>query len=304
MFRLLSILLLAAPATQPAAAPTTGPTTRAATRAITPRKSSEEINRAILESHNLIAAAQFEDARKLLEPILKSDPYNPRLNLALGYSLLKLGNAKAALPKLERAYAAEPPVRTLVLTLASALQTENPMRGARILKEYMESKPQPDEELQNALGSILDHAAGDPKVNKENFYEECRAFYLAYDKRLVERHAHGEGHWGTQWIAADAADEKWKTLISREKTYVERRRTAELSTRATAAAKDQLQVVHNGFGLYSDRDRKKAADNYKAAVADEKRAYAALAKAEAALEKTEKPPFEKSIATPPFWQKE
>src|SRR2546423_8167158 len=100
-------------ATRPATAPATGPATRAASR-----PSQEAINLAILQSHNLIATGQYAEAVKLLEPLLRSAPNNPRLNLALGYSLVKLGKAKAGIPKLEIAYAAEPPVRTLVLTLA------------------------------------------------------------------------------------------------------------------------------------------------------------------------------------------
>jgi tetratricopeptide (TPR) repeat protein len=299
---LFSIQLSAAPlpATRPATVPAVRPTSR---------PTQESIDLAILQAHNLIAAAQYDDAVKLLDPLFKFAPNNPRLNLALGYCLLKLGKPKAAIPKLEIAYAAEPPVRTLVLALASALQTENPMRAARILKDYLADTAHPiDEELQNALGSVLNQAADDPKINREFFFDECRRFYMAYEDRLNEHRAAGkprvQKHWGAQWIDAADAEEKWKKVIAAEKRASETSRNAELATRTTAKAKDNLQIMHNGFGLYSTRDRRRAADDYKAAVATEERAHAAFEKAQEALDKTDKPPFEKKVPTPPFWQKE
>src|SRR5438105_5576123 len=54
-------------------------------------------------------------------------------------------------------------------------QQENPMRGAKLLKDYMSnSSRQPDEEVQNDFGAILNRAAMDPKVNKVAFFEEDR----------------------------------------------------------------------------------------------------------------------------------
>jgi tetratricopeptide (TPR) repeat protein len=295
---ILSAGATAAPATLPASTrPAASPTTRL---------TKEAAEHAIVRAYEMIGLDQFEDARKMLEPVMRVDPNGGRANLGMGYTLLRLGRTKEAIPALEKAYSAQPTDRTLVLTLAAALQEENPMRAARVLKEHMSASPgkAPDEELQNALFSVLNRAANDPKVNKEGFFEECKNFYMTYDQRLSEAHDHGEKHWGNTWIVAKDADKKWDVVITRQKAYAEASRNAELSTRNTAKAKDQLQFVNNGFGLHSERERRAAADDYKAATATEKKAYAAKERAEAALNKAEQPPFLKSIPVPPFWQKE
>jgi tetratricopeptide (TPR) repeat protein len=287
-----------APADAPKLA--TAPSTRPATRPAT-----VPAEHAITRAYELITADKFDEARAAVEPIVKREPSNARANLGYGYALLRLGRVKDALPALEKAYAAQPSDRTLVLTLASALQEENPMRGVRVLRDYMSTPSRPvDEELQNALGSILNRAAKDVKVNKEGFFQESREFYMTYDQRLNEAHGHGEKHWGAQWVPIKEAETKWNIVITRQKKYAEASRTAEISTQATAKAKDQLQFVNNGFGLHSTRERQRARTDYEAAVSTEKKAYQERERAEKALEKAEQPPFLKSVPTPPFWQKE
>ena len=288
----------AAPTDPPRA--TTAPATRPASRPAT-----EPAEHAITRAYELITADKFDEARAAIEPTVKRNPNNARANLGYGYALLRLGRVKEALPALEKAYAAQPNDRTLVLTLASALQDENPMRGVRILRDYMAAPGRPvDEELQNALGCVLNHAAKDVKVNKEGFFQESRDFYMTYDQRLSEAHGHGEKHWGAQWVPIKEAETKWNIVTTRQKKYAEASRAAEISTQGVAKAKDQLQFVNNGFGLHGTRERERARTDYIAAVRTEKNAYEEKRRAEQALEKAEQPPFLKTVPTPPFWQKE
>jgi hypothetical protein len=283
---------------KPAALPSTRPATR-------PAAATEPAEHVISRAYEMITADKFDEARAALEPLVKRDPNNARANLGYGYALLRIARVKDALPALEKAYAAQPADRTLVLTLASALQEENPMRGVRVLRDYMAAPARPvDEELQNALGSILNRAARDVKVNKEGFFQDSREFYMTYDQRLNEAHGRGEKHWGAQWIPAKDADKKWEIVTSRQKKFIEASKTAELSTRATAKAKDHLQFVNNGFGLHGTRERQRALDDYEGAVVTERHAYQEFKRAEQSLDKAEQPPFLKSVPTPPFWQKE
>jgi tetratricopeptide (TPR) repeat protein len=274
------------------------PTTRAA-------PTTEPVEHVVTRAYEMISAGQYDDARKILEPASRTSPTNARVSLGLGYSLLKLGRVKESLPQLEKAHAATPNDRTLMLALASALQDENPMRAARILKEYMSNASHPvDEELQNDLGSVLNRGGASTKVNKESFYEECRAFYMQYDQRLNEAHGGGQRHWGTQWVDSKEAQKKWDALVTHEKEYKSASKNAELATKAKDKAKDHLEELYNGFGLHSTAEYKQGKADYDASVAHEKTAYTELHKAETAMHHSEQPPFQKSIPTPPFWQKE
>ena len=109
-----------------------------------------------------------------------------------------------ASPLLNRAYKETPPAqktRALVhnRALLDLVQKTNPMRAMKDVYDYLATNSNPDEELSNLLGSLLDVAAQTPRLRDGPVYADAfREF--ARREQALERQRPGFRRWGPRWI--------------------------------------------------------------------------------------------------------
>lgn len=88
-------------------------------------------------------------------------------------------------------------------------ERSNPMRAARVLKDYLAKHPG-KEEAQNALGTALARVDSD---KWGSVYWDLKHFYADYDDALAQAKNDGNARWGTEWIFTAQAAEKWHDAI-------------------------------------------------------------------------------------------
>src|SRR3990172_4232574 len=91
---------------------------------------------------NLIKKGNYANARRLLEPLVKRNPKDPKLNYLIGYVSLQLEDYGAAIPALQIASAAAPQDMVVLKQLAIAeILGGKQDQGANILKHLTELSP-------------------------------------------------------------------------------------------------------------------------------------------------------------------
>ena len=251
--------------------------------------------RAALELSKWPAAIEAFRAAMRVDPKC-ADAYH-----GAGIAAYSGGNVKAAVEHLEKAYSLyDPPTRAAAFNLAAAHLKTNPMRTAKLAKEYL-SRPdaEEDEQFHNLMGRALFYAAG-PQARQNPLWQECKKVYLEYNATLAERRGGGRKRWGSEWVPAKVADGRWSQLESRVQA-VERLRVE--MTRAEARVKkahnDRYEMATD-MRLYSSREKREINRRYADAWKSEKSTRARLDSAEAHLSQTEKPPLPEAYRMRPM----
>lgn len=250
---------------------------------------------ALVEKHYAESAAIFDKAVGI-------DSGDANALQGRGICKYELKDNRAADKDLEKAYELSSTggpgkvSRQLVIaTAAASLANDNPMRGAKILRGLMEAMEQDshfDEELQNDLGIALSHANAQAK--QSDYFKETLKYYMAYDKKLDAQRKDGQARWGTQWIAAEDAAEKWKTYEHVSDQAAQAATIADHATLDRIHAYDHYVELH-GMRLHSDAEIQQYMNEYKQSLINEGAANKQLNRMMEKLEKVAKPPFPDSI---------
>ncbi|HEX8914535.1 MAG TPA: hypothetical protein VF796_19455, partial [Humisphaera sp.] len=189
----LVVAQIAAPAGPPPAA------AKPANRAEAAKRSADVL---ASQGHEALAAGDFKAARDCFLDATLLERTNRRSFEALGYAYLKLGDARRAATAMESALAAPsltPPGRSLSVNLANTLlRSRNPMRAAKVLKDYMATRPGAvDEDVLDAYAICLGQAGDEARLTK--LWTECVTFYNQQNAKL-EATRPGQKRWGVDWL--------------------------------------------------------------------------------------------------------
>ena len=237
--------------------PEPGAPSAPATRTSAPQTASvreKNVAKLIERGNTALAAGEYAVARDALNDAIALDPRNSAAAQGLGYAYLRLSppNYFKARDMLEIAYAATPtPPRSVCCNLALALaQTHNPMRAAKVLKQYLTAHPEPlDEPALNALAAAMFQA--DETTRRNDFFAQIGSFYESYNQKL-EATRPGEKRFGTQWMSADEADRKLQTYLTKRNQIEQLKRRINNDRAAYATASENSDVeartAHPGWG--------------------------------------------------------
>jgi Tfp pilus assembly protein PilF len=243
------------------ATPTTSPTSP------TTRK-AELAASFIASGMNALLAHDAKAARDAFDDALRLDPGNTLASQGLGIAYLQLSSPKRAVKYLQPLAGRAGNDGALAINYAAAcVAMKEPMPGAKVLREYMQSNPG-DEEAATALQVSLNAAQG--VARQSRFYADATTFLSAYLDKLGASHP-GQKRWGDQWVPADQADQKAQTLaaaqqhieqIHKEQAAAERQITALQSeiaaTRRTGHTLEHLDQLRNKLHeAQNARDAKK-----------------------------------------------
>lgn len=187
------------------------PATPAVPNAAAPRPATAPTNAADRKARTIevlvgygndaMALGDYKAARDLLVDAIQVDPRNRQALTSLGYCYIRLDDVNRAMRSLEAAVVGNPaPSREVTINLAySLLRTRNPMRGAKLIKDYLAANPTTlDEEALNAFAICLGQSSEEARLNR--FWTECVAFYEQYNAR-VEATRPGQKRWGVEWLS-------------------------------------------------------------------------------------------------------
>jgi tetratricopeptide (TPR) repeat protein len=222
--------LASAPGQTPPASP---PASRPGSALTTAEKAKKTAQVLVVQGADALSLGDYKAARDCFVDVLQVDPRNRKSLEGLGYCYIKLDDLQRAMRSLEGALAIpEPPSRSLAMNLAMSLvRTRNPMRGAKILRDYMAAHPEPlDEEMINAFAICLGQASDEARVNR--FFEECVKFFDQQNAKL-EKTKSGQKRWGVEWIDPTEwakkdkhnksiqrqLDDKWRSVTSANSDY-------------------------------------------------------------------------------------
>jgi tetratricopeptide (TPR) repeat protein len=157
------------------------------------------------QAQQAILAADYKAARDTYSDILTVQPRNRSAADGEVYAYLELGDFEHARAEEEKILLSDPrPTRpTAINGAAIYLHAKIPMRGVKILIQYLTPLPKVDETAVNALAVCLNNA--DEHARKTGAYSSATAFYMAQNKKL-EKTRPGMKRWGTQWLPQDEAD--------------------------------------------------------------------------------------------------
>ena len=286
---------VATPAPSGSAKPTDTP--GAAVGGAVKDKTSQQksVAKLVERGNTALAGGDYKAARDAFTDALLLDRHNAGAAQGLGYAYLQLTppNYAKARDALEIAYLGlQPPPRSLACDLSLALaQTHNPMRAAKVLKEYLTAHPTPlDEPALNAMAAALYQA--DEPVRHNSFYAQVALFYNDYSSKL-EATRPGEKRWGTSWLPSNQADKKLQTYLDKRSKIEElTRRMANDQGAYNSAAQDanvERSSMHPGAAGRVAAFTKQM----QAAQGDFTKAQEELAKAQQGFEA---PPIDASLA--------
>lgn len=201
-----------------------------------------------------IALGDFKAARDLLVDAYQVDPRSRPVLEALGYTYVKLEDIPRAMRSLEAAVVGNAtPSREVTLNLAYALlRSRNPMRGAKMIKDYLAANSAKlDEEALNAFAICLGQSSEESRVNK--FWTECVSFYEQYNAKL-EATKPGQKRWGINWVSQSEfavhdsknkaiqaqMDTKWTRLEAARKEFYRVKRSYEDAVAASRFKKSSV----------------------------------------------------------------
>ena len=213
----------------------------------------------------------------------------------IGLAYAHLGDQKLAIERLEKAVSLyDPPNRAAVYNLAAAHLKNNPMRAAKLAKDYL-ARPDAanDEQIHNLLGAALWRVDAQGRQNRA--FTDAESFYFAYNARLETGRPDERKRWGTEWVSAPDAARKWNDYKAKRQN-VERLNL--LHGRAAKAAKDAYNKVYeyaSDLKLHSEMEKKRVRENYSRAVKQVDTLRQQVLKAEQEFAYAEKPPLPQVI---------
>ncbi len=235
----------------------------------------------------------FKAARDGFADVLTLDPRNAAALSGQTYAYLKLDDFAHARAAVDRAVTVPGPSKQMVMNASAVfLKSKTPMRGAKLLRDYLTAHQNPvDEDVLNALGTSLTQA--DDTTKALTFFEETVRFYESMNAKL-EATRSGEKRWGSTWLPAAEGQRKNDAYRA---ALAEIRKEAG----AMAQAKSNFDVTqaNKDRALANARKMRRSVSTfgYDNDMAEYDRQYrAASAKREALLAKLDRPPFPSEIA--------
>jgi len=203
----------------------------------------------VQQGQDALAAGDYKAAKEAFYDAMLLDRGNAKALHGLGLACVGLGDLARAREYLERAVAAAPPDRALVLNFAAVqAATGQSMRAARYIVQYLTARPEPlDEPMLNALAVALYTADEQSKGNQ--FFRTWENFYVKYNEKL-EASRPGEKRWGVQWLPAADVDRKMALRRARlgavERLQVELAELEDSAARALAALEQRKDLYGKG----------------------------------------------------------
>ena len=158
-----------------------------------------------------LSSGEYKSACDSFKDALTLDRNNAIALHGLGAALMYLHDFNRAKEPMERALTVAPPNRALVLNMAvMQIAVHNPMRAAKIVKEYLAAHAgQPDEPMLNAMAIALSMTDG--QARKGRLFPDLVKFYMAGNSQL-EAAATGQKRWGVEWMEANVVDAKMAAM--------------------------------------------------------------------------------------------
>jgi len=167
------------------------------------------------QAQQALLAMDFKAARDTYSDILTVQPRNEPAGDGEVYAYLELGDYEHARAEEEKVllFTTRPSRVTAINGAAIYLHARIPMRGAKVLMQYLTPLPAVDEAALNALAVCLNNA--DEHARKTGLFSSATAFYLTENRKLEKTHP-GKKRWGTEWLPEKQADRKnqaWDTAL-------------------------------------------------------------------------------------------
>ena len=245
-------------------------------------------------------ARRYQEALTAFGELIKRQPRDPTGYHGTGVVYCFLGDKKKGREQLEGALsrALGQPSRALVWNFAAAHLEEEPMRAARIVRDYLSRPGSPDdEEMLNMFGAAL--FGSKPEERRTSFFAECRTLYFKKDEALRVKRNDGTKRWGTQWMTDSVAEQKWSALIGASAEVDRLRVEAPRAAKARQKAWDRIQDLQSTLALVSNAEKRSARDIWQAADKHAQKMQQELTQAERKLSACEQPPFPRSMEFKP-----
>ncbi len=202
---LFSFVLGAAAYADPPAIPAP-PKPTAASRPAGSKADPRTIAILLSQGDDALAAQDFRAARDAFMDVMSLEPGNAHAQEGAAVAHVHLSDFPRARDELERSMGPGGPTRSQVITAASIYtRTKNPMRAAKLIKQYLAAHPQADEPVLNALAAALGTA--DEQARKNRLFLDCATLYDSENTKL-EATRSGMKRWGTEWLDSGAAEQK------------------------------------------------------------------------------------------------
>ena len=238
-----------------------------------------------------LAQNKLQPALEQFTAALKLDRNDPDAHHGAGLCYHAMGNRDSAVERLEKAHSLyNPPNRAAVYNLGVALLKDNPMRCAKLVMDFLsgENAP-PDEQMHNLLGRSLSNLPR--QAQKAKLYADAEAFYYAYNAKLETGRTDGRLRWGSEWVPARDANEKWNRFKTRKQNAETLRAEVDQATKRKEDAWSKVYDMRTGMRLYSDQEKVTTNKRYEEAAKSEIALRQKLKAAETEFRSTEKPPM-------------
>jgi hypothetical protein len=296
----------AADATRPSASPpgaggkadAAGPTpTPAAAPAVPPGGTTERL---VYDGRAMLAQGKFQQALELFNQAMKKDRSNADAWHGSGLCYQGMGNRDAAVERLEKAVTLyDPPSRAAVYNCAAANLRDNPMRAAKLVKDYLTRDPEGrDEAMHTLLGRAAFAANRQARQNK--YYTEVQDFYFGYLEKVNANATDGRKRWGGEWVPGPVATQRWNRYRGLQQNVEKLRVIVDHDTKAKTDAWDRYSDLRNAFRLKGEVEMKQAKERYEAAAKQEIASRQRLRAAEVEFNSAEKPPFPQVVKPIPM----
>ena len=236
--------------------------------------------------------SKFGEAQDAFAAAIRLDPKSADAYHGAGLAAYSAGDYKAAIERLEKAVSLyDPPSRAAIHNLAAARLKTNPMRAAKLAKDYLSRPESPrDETLHNLLGRALFYGA-DVQARDNAAWAAARKFYFDYNTMLESSRTDGKKRWGAEWVPAQVATAKWSQIETRVATVERLAADVGRAAAKTKRAHNDAYEVRTDMRLHSNAEKRNAARRFNQAAKSEIALRHQLQAAESQLSQAEKPPL-------------
>lgn len=245
----------------------------------------------VFKGKELLAQRKYQPALQQFADAIKKDRSNPDAWHGSGICYQYMGDRATALNRLEKAASLyNRPNRAVVFNVAGANLRDNPMRAAKLVRDFLAREDVPlDEQLHTMLGKALFSVNRQGRLHPA--YTEAEAFFFEYGARLDSSRTDGRRRWGGEWVPGAQATEKWTRYRSGRDNTERLRREVDRATKQKKDTWDRLLDQQTGMRLRSTVEQREAKRAYEQAATREIALRQQLQQAEIAFNSIEKPPF-------------
>lgn len=260
--------------------------------------SAESADASLERGRQALARERYADALDAFKDAIRLDAKSAEAFHGAGLASYYLGKPNDAVAFLEKAYAlTNGAERRIAFNLAAASLKPNPMRAAKVARDYLARSPDGgDERMLDLLGAALNRA----EDKTTGYYAEARKFYFDYQQRMASKRGDGKRRWGTEWMPASAAASRWQAYEAKASAAAALRKDAERAEQQLKREEDRAKDVLYGMMLRSEKEQRDARARLKSAVENRNRVRARLKQAESQLDAVEKPPFPTDVRPLPI----